>query len=104
MAEEKIDWQDLIQIRMQLYNKLILKYGKLPSKKRYILEVIEDRGGMVSLELLSKVMNYKTDLLRNWLLKLNAEDKINIKGVFPNWKISLKSKRRSKKKEVKKNG
>ena len=66
------------------------KYGKLPSKKQYILEVIEDRGGLVSLQLLSKIMHYKIHLLENWVLKLNSERKITIKGEYPNWKISMK--------------
>ena len=91
MAEEiELSWDEIFQIRRQLYDKLKQKYGKLPSKKQYILEVIEDRGGLVSLQLLSKIMHYKIHLLENWVLKLNSEHKITVKGEYPNWKISLK--------------
>lgn len=89
--EIELNWDEILQIRKQLYDKLIQKYGKLPSKKQYILEVIEDRGGLVSLQLLSKIMHYKIHLLENWVLKLNAEHKINIKGEYPDWKLSLKN-------------
>lgn len=82
---EKLGWKEILQIRTQLYDKLIQKYGKMPPKKQYILEVIDDRGGSVSLKLLSRIMDYKVHLLENWVLKLNAEHKICVKGVYPDW-------------------
>jgi len=85
MSETKLSWEEVFQIRSKLYDKLIEKYGKLPSKKQYILDVIEDRGGSVSLQLLSKIMHYRIDLLENWVLKLNAEHKISVKGLYPDW-------------------
>ncbi|KKN18350.1 hypothetical protein LCGC14_0956700 [marine sediment metagenome] len=90
MLKEKLSWEEVFQIRTKLYNKLIEKYGKLPSKKQYILDVIDDRDGSVSLQLLSKIMHYKIHLLENWVLKLNAEHKISIKGEYPDWIISKK--------------
>ncbi len=83
--DEKLNWEEVFQIRLKLYEKLIEKYGKMPSKKQYILEVIEDRDGSVSLQLLSKIMHYKIHLLENWVLKLNMERKISIKGEYPDW-------------------
>ncbi len=83
--DERLSWKEVLQIRVKLHEKLIVKYGKMPSKKQYILEVIEDRDGSVSLQLLSKIMHYKICLLENWVLKLNAERKINIKGEYPDW-------------------
>ena len=82
---EGLSWEEIFKIRMELNEKLIKRYGKLPSKKQYILEVIEDRGGSVSLQLLSKIMHYKIHLLENWVLKLNAERKLSIKGEYPDW-------------------
>lgn len=93
MDKIELSWEEVHQIRMQLYEKLIQKYGKLPPKKQYILEVIEDCGGSVSLQLLSKIMHYRIDLLENWVLKLNAEHKICIKGLYPDWILTKYNKR-----------
>ena len=93
MEKIELSWEEIHQIRTQLYEKLIQKYDKLPPKKQYILEVIEDRGGSVSLQLLSKIMHYRIDLLENWVLKLNAERKISIEGEYPDW-ILVKIKKR----------
>ena len=88
MEKIELGWEEVLQIRKQLYDKMIQKYGKLPSKKQYILEVIEDHGGFVSLQLLSRIMHYRIDLLENWVLKLNAERKISIEGEYPDWIIT----------------
>ncbi len=90
---EGLSWEEIFKIRMELNEKLIKRYGKLPSKKQYILDVIEDRGGSVSLQLLSKIMHYKIHLLENWVLKLNAERKISIKGEYPDWILVYNHKR-----------
>ena len=93
MEEIELGWGEVLEIRKQLYDKLVLKYGKMPSKPQYILEVIDDRGGSVSLKLLSRIMHYKLHLLENWVLKLNAARKISLKGEYPDW-ILVKIKKR----------
>jgi len=85
MVETRLSWEEVFQIRMKFHEKLIEKYGKMPPKKQYILDLIEYRGGSVSLQFLSRVMNYKIHLLENWVLKLNTERKISVKGEYPNW-------------------
>jgi len=91
MEKIELSWKEIFQIRKEVDKKLIYKYGtKKPTKKQFILEVIEYQGGSVSLKILSRIMHYKIHLLENWVLRLNAERKISIKGEYPNWIIKYK--------------
>ena len=85
MENEKLDQEEIFLIIAEIDKKIIDKYGvKKLSKKQYILELLEYRGS-VSLQLLSEIMCYRIDLLKNWVIKLSVEHRISIEGRYPDW-------------------
>jgi len=82
-----LDFEESFQIREKVIGSCKEQYGKFPTKPQFILETIEQMGGSVSLLDLSKIMHYKLHLLENWVLRLNAERKIKVKGEYPDWII-----------------
>jgi len=83
-----LEFEESIQIREKVIGSCKERYGKFPTKPQFILETIEQQGSSVSLLDLSKIMHYKLHLLENWVLRLNAEKKITVKGEYPDWVLS----------------
>ncbi|KKN53361.1 hypothetical protein LCGC14_0603310 [marine sediment metagenome] len=73
-----MDAKEIFNIREEIIKIYENKFNKKPTKKQFIMEVLNHQDGKVNLSLLSKIINYNESLLKKWIMKLNVEHKISV--------------------------
>ncbi len=77
-----MDTKEIFKIREEIIETYKNKFSKYPTKKQFIMEVLNHQGGLISMQLLSNIMNYDISLLEKWVLKLSVEYEIKIEGDY----------------------